>query len=451
MKAYKRLTLYERQKIEEGLDAGLSFRGIAALIGRNVTTVSREVKANRSRKDRKGHKGRAACRQRGTCRATGICKACAFPGTVCRACPDFDCRGRCPVYRKQVSCGRLDRAPWVCNGCPRRPYGCGRPTTMSYKAHVADTKADELRRESRRGFDMDPERARKATECISDCLARGLSPYEASAGYAEGLGVSESTIYRMVEAGIGGLANIQLERKVSFRPRNHARPKSSTRHAKARSYGSFCMLDSDRQASAVEMDCMEGRKCDAAAALTLYVRPAHLQIPLLLAKQAAEEVERALLHVKGICPEGLFEELFATVLTDNGGEFKDELALDGIFGGSAKDPHLFYCDPRRSDQKGRCEKNHSELRQVLPKGRAPFDELDAWDMATAASHVNSNPRRSLGGKSPIQMFKFLYGAAAGSLLERLGIEEVPIDGLMLKPEVLDIERERRGLPPIDWQ
>ena len=40
------------------------------------------------------------------------------------------------------------------------------------------------------------------------------------------------------------------------------------------------------------------------------------------------------------------------------------------------------------------------------------------------NHVNSNPRASLGGKSPIQMLRFVYGENdANALLEALGIEE----------------------------
>lgn len=70
-------------------------------------------------------------------------------------------------------------------------------------------------------------------------------------------------------------------------------------------------------------------------------------------------------------------------------------------------------------------------------------------MAVLMSHANSNPRASLGGKTPIQMLRFVYGEAeADALLDALGIQEVGRDELMLKPEILDIERERRGEPPL---
>ena len=78
-----------------------------------------------------------------------------------------------------------------------------------------------------------------------------------------------------------------------------------------------------------------------------------------------------------------------------------------------------------------------------------FDELTGADMAVLMSHANSNPRASLGGKTPIQMLRFVYGEAeADALLDALGIREIGRDELTLRPEILDIERERRGEPPL---
>lgn len=61
---------------------------------------------------------------------------------------------------------------------------------------------------------------------------------------------------------------------------------------------------------------------------------------------------------------------------------------------------LYYCDPRRSDQKGAYEKNHMEIRKMLPKGRGiSFDLLTHEDCELVMSHVNPEPRSSLGWKS----------------------------------------------------
>lgn len=60
--------------------------------------------------------------------------------------------------------------------------------------------------------------------------------------------------------------------------------------------------------------------------------------------------------------------MFRAVLTDNGAEFSDEAAIAALLGEGPGETRLFYCDPWRSDQKGACERNHVEIRKLLPKG-----------------------------------------------------------------------------------
>jgi len=449
MTAYKRLTLYDRKKIEEGLDAGLSFRAIADAIGKSPSTVSREVKENRSSRP-SGRINKVRCRVQNHCSERKLCKVCPHPHAVCVECKRVDCRDVCAAYALQISCLRVATSPWVCNSCAKRRYGCSRPGRMLYLANSADAKASGIRSESRRGFDMGQDKALAAAALINEGLVRGLSPYEISVAYADRLAVSESTVYRLVDAGVGGLANIQLERKVAFRPRKHIRQRSTTKHAKERSYEAFLALGDGRKDTASEMDCIEGRKRDSQCVLTLFQRTTHLQILTLLPGQTDRHVKAALQYLRSLCPMRLWEKLALTVLTDNGGEFSDEDGIDSILGGCRSNPHLFYCDPRRSDQKCSCEKNHSEVRQLLPKGRTPFDELDAWDIAVVFSHVNSNPRKALFDLSPIQMFKAVFKEEGRQFLDALGIEEIPLDELVLKPKIIDIERQKRGLPPISW-
>ncbi len=72
-------------------------------------------------------------------------------------------------------------------------------------------------------------------------------------------------------------------------------------------------------------------------------------------------------------------------------------------------------------------------------------------MSVAMSHANSNPRASLGGKTPIQMLRFVYGRkAADDLLDALGIESISREELLLKPEILNIERAKRGEEPLSF-
>ena len=449
-KEYRQLGLRERKEIEEGLARGDSFRKIARLIGRSPSTVSREVRENRCVRAFRPRK--AACRDKSWCKRVNVCAECIRQGVFCADCDVRDCRDRCAAYAERAACDVLARAPWVCNGCRKNRYGCSRANRYVYDAGVAQKASDERRSESRKGIDMDKGRAEVALARIKDGLSRGLSPYEISRLYADEIGVHCSTIYRWVEAGYGGLANLELERKVGFRPRKKAAPRP-TSHSPKRSHDEFEKLPEETKASRTELDCVIGRTADAQAAMTLYNLPSHVQLVLLLSAHDCENVKKELSNVRSAMPARMYERWMRAVLTDNGAEFSDEDGIGAILGeraqGGELGVHLYYCDPRQSQQKAGCEKNHSEIRQILVKGMFSFDDLDRADMAVVMSHVNSAPRASLGGKTPIQMLRFIYGDEdADDLLRAFGIREIGRDELMLKPEILDIERAKRGKPPL---
>lgn len=441
-KAYMQLTLYERRVIQESLDRGFSLKRISATLDRSPSTVSREVAANRTPRPPKGHFGN--CTERRICVRSGVCgKTCPTPGEPCAYCKLVDCRMWCASFRKSGKrCEKLNRFPYVCNGC-RYSAGCTVRDRQRYVACEADTASKARRSDSRRGINMDAARAELVLEQIKDAIGRGMGPYEISVAYAASVGVSASTIYRWIDRGYAGMANIDLERKVGFKPRQNTSRPHPTRHSTRRSYASFCALAEDVRASACEMDTVMGAKGDEGSILTLYFRPCRLQLFLLLAKHSQAEVLRALSAIKSACSRDLFARLFAVVLTDNGAEFADESAMGTLLGERDRsDTHLFYCDARASNQKGGCEKAHTELRQVLPKG-ASVDRLTEYHMALAMSHVNSNPRKSLCGLSPIDVFLTAYGHDGQDLLDALGVEKIAADDLVLKPALLNREGEKR--------
>ena len=141
--------------------------------------------------------------------------------------------------------------------------------------------------------------------------------------------------------------------------------------------------------------------------------------------------------------------MFRAVLTDNGAEFSDEAAIAALLGEGPGETRLFYCDPRRSDQKGACERNHVEIRKLLPKGCGlRFDRLAPADLALAMSHVNSEPRGALGFATPARAFRAMLGEDAAALLDAYGVEDVPIGELDLTPGLIERARAERGDAPL---
>ena len=56
-----------------------------------------------------------------------------------------------------------------------------------------------------------------------------------------------------------------------------------------------------------------------------------------------------------------------------------------------------------------------------------------WDLADISEQINSTPRRSLCGMSPIEMLYRAYGEKVGILLDYLGITCLGADDIDLRP------------------
>ena len=86
---------------------------------------------------------------------------------------------------------------------------------------------------------------------------------------------------------------------------------------------------------------------------------------------------------------------------------------------------------------------------MLPKRRGvSFDALDERDCAFVMSHINSQPRPSLMGLTPLQMLRAADEHAFEALSTALGVEEVCFDDLRLTLDAVNEQRGERGLGPL---
>lgn len=411
-KPYFRLTKAERASIERELAKRTPrCRELARQLGRSPATISDEARRNRTL-------------------ARGASKG-----------------ARAGLDAPEGACERLLKWPWTCNGCPLKAH-CGRKWGASYSAARAQALADEELSASRRGVDCSEERFDWMMDRIRSDVARGLSPAQIAQGRAGEFKVSASTIYRWISRGYGGMCNADLRRKVGYRERRKAPDPRPAAHGEARSHAAFSALPEEERARACEMDTVVGRARDRKRILTLYLRPFKAQLCVLLPDGSSSAVAAALDMLERACGADLFGRLFGLLLTDNGAEFSDPEAIERSALGGGPRCRVYYCDPRQSQQKGACERNHVELRKLLPKGRGiTFDELDARDMAELMSQMNSEPRKSLLGASPTALLK---AAVPGSdeLLDALGVREIPYEKLDLTLRALNAARAERGLPPL---
>lgn len=409
---YRRLDRAERAAIERGLDKGRSAREMARDLGRSPSSVADEVRRNRtvSRGPGKGERASEA------------------PGTACR---------------------RLLSWPWVCNGCNKRRYHCSMPWRCEYSAARAQGLADGLLADARRGVNRSEEEFGRIMAAVRADTARGLSPAQICLGRAGEFKVSEPTLYRWIDRGYAGMSNMDLRRKVGYKERRADPAKRATPHGPERGYAAFLALG-EECAGACEMDTVIGRARDRQCVLTLYLRPCKFQALLLLPEKSPGAVAAALGSLEEALGKDAFPRLFGLLLTDNGTEFSDHAAMErSALPGKGARCKVYYCDVRQSQQKAGCERNHVELRKLLPKRRGiSFDDLGPADLAVAMSQLNSEPRPSLAGMSPARMLLAAHGEDGRALMGALGCEELPYGELDLGVGAINRARAERGLGPL---
>lgn len=153
-KDYKHLTLSQRLHIEKGLENNESFSLIAKRLEKDPSTISKEVRRHRTEHVKRDMNHAIPCVNRSQCRVRSLCndRNCI---KLCKICsePDFYCSKVCPDYQEK-QCEKLDKPPYVCNGCPKK-NGC-LLRKFYYTAKYADDCYRDLLVYSREGINQAP-------------------------------------------------------------------------------------------------------------------------------------------------------------------------------------------------------------------------------------------------------------------------------------------------------
>jgi IS30 family transposase len=211
----KQFNLSKREALSRMIRDKKTAREIAAALGMDPTSVSREVMRNRRKSAPELDDGTACrgCEYRIGCTVHHACgrRECGLRCASCKAmrsCPRFS-PFRCPVER---------RWPLCCNGCPRE-----RRCTLDhwhYLPDEADSAAREGLSESRSGADMTPEELRAMDEALREAVAaKGQSIHHALLANKDAIGCSEKTAYRRIAAGILSVRNADLPRQPGLKKR----------------------------------------------------------------------------------------------------------------------------------------------------------------------------------------------------------------------------------------
>jgi IS30 family transposase len=430
MAKHKHITDAERLEIEHGLRHCLSIKKIAGKIGKHPSTVAREVVA-RSVASGKGAYGRLTnrCVSRGTCDMRQLCMD--KPGCTRRCAACRHCNSACPKF-KEERCRKLDAPPYVCNGCGIEPACVLRK--RYYLHNLAHKDYRDLLVGSREGADISEGELLGLDDLVSPLVRAGQSVHHILANNPDLFRVNEKTVYRYIAGGLLRAKNGDMPRVCMIKPRA-GKPVEHKVDAKCRigrTYADFqAFLAAAPDTRVVEMDSVVGR-VGGKALLTFMFRDCGLMLAFLRDRNNSQSVIDTFRLLRDLAGPDLFGRLFPVLLTDNGSEFTNPLALECAPDGIRRS-RLFYCDPCASWQKGRVERNHEFIRMILPKGRS-FDSLTQADIDKVMSHVNSYTRPALNDKAPFDLFAFTYGEG---LLDRLGIRRIPANEVILRPSLIN--------------
>lgn len=425
----KHMTLLDRQTVEQMLNEKKKYADIAKILGKSVSSISREVKSHIVKK-RTGGQGFCYnnCKNRRTCEKSCICVPCKRnrKQPLCRRCSL--CNLYCSDYEAET-CEKLLKPPYVCNGCGMQTF-CSLEKSF-YFASKADEKYREVLTGSRNGISYTEEEIKMLDTLISPLIKQGQSPHHIYTTNRDSIMVSERTIYNLIDASVIAARNVDLPRRVRFKPRKKKKHFKVDKACRiSRDYVCFKKyMEEHPDTPVVELDSVEGIK-GGKVLLTVHFVKCEMMLAFLREHNTAQSVIDVFDALYDGLGQASFCKIFRLLLADNGSEFSDPKKIEFDKAGNRR-TILFYCDPSAPFQKGSAERNHEFIRSFIPKGK-DIGRYTQADITLMMNHINSYARESLGDKCPYEVFRYFYG---DDLLRLLKCEIIPAQKVTLNKSI----------------
>jgi IS30 family transposase len=361
-----RLTPAERAQIEVLFGSGLTFPEIAVVIGRDRSTVWREVTRN-------------------------------------------NCyRGRIQSGAVHPKRSRSDRP------------GLGGAYRWRYCHRAAQRRADGRARRARPGKLVTRWQGRTPLwAVVGDLLGQRWSPAQISAWLRQEfpdrpeMWVSHETIYQAIYFQSRGELRKELARQVALRSARVGR-KPQSRGARAgrgnRSWTAGLHISTrpaeveDRAVPGHwEGDLVMGAR-SSTAIVTLVERSTRF---VMLGSLPESRISEEVINVLTVLMRRLPTELAKTLTWDQGSEMAQHARFT-----LATDCQVYFCDPHSPWQRGSNENTNGLLRQYFPRTSTDFRKYTQDDLDEVARQLNARPRQTLGWKNPAEALNGLLVATA---------------------------------------
>ncbi len=406
MKKYRRLDQNDIECIAQGLTECKTASELAENLGVDVSGLIKHIKKYRVLTHTNTMN---KCGKKLTCQVKNLCHArCPQKNKeniFCKRCRLQNCNQGCKEFSYEPDCKKINKFPYVCTGCSNI-MAC-KINHYHYDSRSVYSRMMAERRESRLGIHTSPEQLNDISNLLAPLIKdKRQSLPQILLTHKSEIPVTYVTLLKYIDHGfIENVKNCDLTKRMKY-PEHYKKKRSEPTNKaflNGRTFDDFLIyIGENYNTDVVEMDTVESCRGVKACVLTLLFRKSNFMLAFLLKEKTSAEVTRIFETLKEKLGIELYSKMFGCVLTDNGSEFANPNSIEMDCKTGVKVAHLFYCDPGKSGQKGKIEKNHVELRKVFPKG-FDFSTIEQTDLDLALSHINSEPRGILNGNTPAEI------------------------------------------------
>lgn len=397
MTNYKQLSKEDRNTIEHLINEGNNFTKIGETIKYDRTTISKEIKRNRYIKN-----------------------ALFSP---------YSETGR----KKALSgCEKLNKPPYCCNNCQNKNY-CSK-YHLYYNAKIAQNHYESVLVESRKGVDITEDEINIINKDIVPLVKnKKQSVNQIFINHPDILYFSKTTFYSYVNNGVISLKNIDLPRKVKYKPRKKNSNKENKKNISIllnRTYEDYVIkIDKEPKSNIWQLDTVIGLNDDSKCLMTFLLVETNFMLIRLLDKKNIKCVNEAFDKIRNDLGIDYYQKIINIILTDNGTEFLDPTHIEFNLNTGEKLCYLYYCHPNSPEEKPELEKNHEYIRYVLPK-KTSFENLTNTNIKLLEDNINNIPREILGGQTPYNLTKEKFP----ELIEKIKSSYIMPDDVTLNPK-----------------
>ena len=317
----KHLTLDERKIIQTGIENRSNKAGIARTIGKDPTTIAKEIRKHRIFKPRNQFIYPSVCIHRQACGG---------------------CKKRCSKY-EEIKCNKRDKSPGACNKCPN--IAKCHLDKYFYYATQADKEYKKDLVDFREGINLTTLEAKELAHILKPLLDQGQSLYQIKSSHNE-IKQCIKTLYNYIESGVLSVKNIDLPKKVTYKIRSSGSSEPTDKAIyEGRTYKDLqAFLKEFPDTRITEMDTVLGCEGSRKVLLTFHFSGCSFMMAYLLDSKESRHVKNVFDSIEHAIGTFSFTSAFSLILTDRGGEFQIPDALecgeDNLIRTS-----IYYCDP----------------------------------------------------------------------------------------------------------